>query len=329
MNSKVNSLKIEDILFFDVECVREHETLDPNSKEFDLFQQKTRNKDTDEFLTEDEVIELYKRKGALYFAHNKIVCITVAVVSQGKIHVKTFKGDQKSIIKKFYASINKDKKTIPAGYNVIAFDFPLIRTKALQEGINSLLPERFNDAGKKPWNFEEVNKNINVLDLMPLMKGTTYTNLTLDESCHLVGIESPKDKIDGSKVSDYYYDGKLDGIATYCEKDTVACVQLFQKMRSEEVITDVVIHKDDDTIEELPVLNDLFINKSFNSDIKEKLKEKILAKRVTKKEWSMLEKMITDLYIENKMFVADSKKVQDQKKEEVKEFIEEIKQIKK
>ena len=41
MNKKINSIPIEDILFWDLEVVREHENLEVGSEAFKLFRQKT------------------------------------------------------------------------------------------------------------------------------------------------------------------------------------------------------------------------------------------------------------------------------------------------
>ena len=70
MNTKLDSINIEDVLFWDLETVREHEFLDENSIAFKLFQQKNRNKETDELPSVEETKELYLRKGALNPTHS-------------------------------------------------------------------------------------------------------------------------------------------------------------------------------------------------------------------------------------------------------------------
>jgi len=53
----------------------------------------------------------------------------------------------------------------------------------------------------------------------------------------IVGIPSPKDDIDGSKVRDVYYNDKdIDRIVIYCEKDTVAVAQILLRLRQEELL---------------------------------------------------------------------------------------------
>ena len=242
MNQKLKQLDIEKILFWDLECVREHETLDPNSEEYSLFEQKTRDKEKDQMLSQQDVIKLYKQKGALYPTHNKIVCISMAFVHKGIINVRSIIGEQKFIVKEFCAVLNKNY--IPCGYNIVGFDFPILRQKIFKEGLINLLPERFNDSNKKEWAFVEYNREVNIVDLMLYLKGTYFHNQSLAEACYLAGIPSPKnDEITGAEVSEYYYKGKLDDIRKYCERDVVATVNLFLKMQGEDII-DNITYKD-------------------------------------------------------------------------------------
>ena len=48
MNISFKRLPIEKTLFFDIETVRLNNDLDVNSKEFELYRKKLRNRDTDE-----------------------------------------------------------------------------------------------------------------------------------------------------------------------------------------------------------------------------------------------------------------------------------------
>jgi hypothetical protein len=100
------------------------------------------------------------------------------------------------------------------------------------------LPDLLDIAGKKPW-------EISHLDTMELWKFgdyKAYTSLSL--LCHVFKIPTPKDDISGADVARVYYeDQDLDRIAKYCEKDVVALIQLFLKMRGEALIADSEIQK--------------------------------------------------------------------------------------
>jgi predicted PolB exonuclease-like 3'-5' exonuclease len=57
-----------------------------------------------------------------------------------------------------------------------------------------------------------------------------YTSLRLLAA--IFDFPSPKDDMDGSDVASVYWEDRdLDRIATYCEKDVLATVQLYLKMK--------------------------------------------------------------------------------------------------
>ena len=175
----------------------------------------------------------------------------MAFVKNNVINVKSLYGEQAEIITEFSKVLKKGY--IPCGWNIVKFDLPILRVKAWQEGIVDFAPEAFNDAGKKEWAVTEVKYKTNVIDLMLFYQGSHYSSSTLGEACYVLGVDTPKDDIDGSKVSDVYYTEGVDRIKTYCEKDVVACVQLFQKMRGEEIITEIA-YKNGDSKKEKSVL---------------------------------------------------------------------------
>jgi 3'-5' exonuclease len=275
MNQRLKQVDVEKVLFWDLECVRETDNLEPDSEAYNLFEYKNRNKETDEVLPQQEVLELYKRKAALSPTHSKIVCISMGYVRSGKITVRSITGPQKFIIKEFCAILAKN--FIPCGYNIIGFDFPVFRQKAFKEGMSNMIPERFNDSNKKEWAFTEYNKETNVVDLMLYLKGTYFYNQSLSEACYLAGIPSPKNGgIDGSQVSDFFYAGKLNEIREYCERDVVSTVQLFLKMQGEEMIDNVEFGEPLTSIEDnISTENPLFDNIKLNGKISTKDEAKI------------------------------------------------------
>ena len=64
MNISFKRLPIEKTLFFDIETVRLNNDLDVNSKEFELYRKKLRNRDTDELPSVEDTLDDYKRKAA-------------------------------------------------------------------------------------------------------------------------------------------------------------------------------------------------------------------------------------------------------------------------
>ena len=59
---------------------------------------------------------------------------------------------------------------------------------------------------------------------------------------YVLGIPSPKEDIDGSKVrSVYYEEGDLERIARYCERDVITVAQVFLRLRNEKLLKEVQI----------------------------------------------------------------------------------------
>jgi len=55
--------------------------------------------------------------------------------------------------------------------------------------------------------------------------------------CHIFNIPTPKDDISGADVARVYYEEKdLERIKVYCEKDVVALIQLFLRMRGDSLV---------------------------------------------------------------------------------------------
>ena len=239
MNSKFRKINPEGLLFFDIETVRKQDVLDVDSTEFGLFQYKNRDKATGALMPAEEVRALYEKSAALFPPHNKIVCISVGYIRDKKLHVKAITGEQKAIIEEFYNMLD-NKKFIPCGANIIAFDMPVVRMKAFEEGLNIILDDKFSDVGQKPWTMED-----NFVDIMALFKGTYYNALSLNELAYMSGVPSSKDDIDGSQVSDVFYreEGGIDRIATYCNKDVICTAKIFLAMQGKANFIEEVVDK--------------------------------------------------------------------------------------
>ena len=285
MNNKIRKQNIEKLLFFDIETIRRNKELDINSKEYDLYSWKLRDKETSKLPPSNEVLKHYKLNGALDPVFNKIVCISVGFVSGKTLYVKSFTGEQKDIIEQFYILLN-NTGLIPSGFNVINFDSPTIRLKALESGVDlNLIGERYNDVGQKPWLLEDA-----FVDLMPLTKGTYYYNLSLDAMCFLAGINTPKDDISGADVSRVYWEEEngISRISEYCKKDVVAVAKLFCALQGNkdfiEEVVDRTENKEESFVEELPLLQRIFSTKEITEKEKTELKSLISKTKLTKKD---------------------------------------------
>lgn len=72
--------------------------------------------------------------------------------------------------------------------------------------------------GKKPW-------EMRVVDISDDWRGKFAWAYNFDEVCYQLGIDSPKDNMNGSEVHLAYYQGKLEQIKDYCESDVSASIK--------------------------------------------------------------------------------------------------------
>jgi len=221
------------ILFLDIETVPMVASYDELSPAFqELWEKKSAFLRTEE----QDASDVYARAG-IYAEFGKIVCISVGFIAgQEKnmsLRLKSFFGhDEKNLLDDFSVMLNNfssGKDAMLCAHNGKEFDYPYIARRMIINGLK--IPAILDNAGKKPW-------EINLLDTMELWKFGDYKNYTsLELLTHLMGISTPKDDIDGSKVADIYYvENNIERIVRYCEKDVIALTQVFLKFRNNKHI---------------------------------------------------------------------------------------------
>ncbi len=228
----LENYNINKILFLDIETVPAFENYDKQSDRFkELWDKKAKRLINND---EETAKSIYPRAG-IYSEFGKIVCISVAFFHNDQLRVKSFYGkEEKVILQDFKELLDKYFYTaehLLCGHNAKEFDFPFIARRMLVNKVQ--IPKILDIAGKKPW-------EINHLDTMQLWKFGDYKNYTsLNLLTALFDIPTPKDDIDGSEVwKVYWQDDDIERIKTYCEKDTITVVRLFQCYRGEEYIKD-------------------------------------------------------------------------------------------
>lgn len=230
----LDHIKIENILFLDIETVPQYPDLKEASEKFREFWDKKSTYFRDENQTSEDV---YQRAG-IYSEFGKIICISAGffVVKNGekKLRLKSFFGDdEKKILEEFSAMLQKfnasNSDLLLCAHNGKEFDFPYISRRMLINGLK--LPKILDIAGKKPW-------EVNFLDTMELWKFGDYKNYTsLNLLTHIFNIPTPKDDIDGSMVAEVYWKEKnINRIVTYCEKDVLAVAQLILRYKGEDIL---------------------------------------------------------------------------------------------
>jgi predicted PolB exonuclease-like 3'-5' exonuclease len=78
-----------------------------------------------------------------------------------------------------------------------------------------------------PFNAKSWSESI--ADTMTMFAGFG-NRISLVKLCRVLGIDSPKDGIDGSKVYDYLRDGKIDEVAEYCKRDIKATREAYHRL---------------------------------------------------------------------------------------------------
>ena len=223
------------ILFLDIETVpqyADYNLLPHDWKE--LWDLKAsyiiRNKETETTET------VYPRAG-IYAEFGKIVCLGCGITSgngaERKLSIKCFSGDdEKLVLFSFCEMLNRwssDGTKYLCAHNGKEFDFPYLCRRLIVHQMP--IPPILQLSGKKPW---EVN-HLDTLDLWKFGDFKSYTSLNL--LAHTLGIPTPKDDIDGSKVWEVYWKEKnLQRIVNYCQKDVVTVAQIFLKLVGEPTI---------------------------------------------------------------------------------------------
>jgi uncharacterized protein YprB with RNaseH-like and TPR domain len=226
---------VASILFLDIETVPQYSSYNEQPEDWKTLwglkaQYLIRNK-------EEETVETIYPRAGIYAEFGKIICISCGFIqgtgADKKIILKSFAGDEeKKLLYEFSDMLKKwsaDGSKFLCAHNGKEFDFPYLCRRMV---INQVaIPSILNMSGKKPW-------EVNHLDTMDLWKFGDFKNYTsLNLLAHSLGIQTPKDDIDGSMVWEVYWKEKnLPRIVTYCQKDVVTVAQIFLRMNGEPLI---------------------------------------------------------------------------------------------
>jgi predicted PolB exonuclease-like 3'-5' exonuclease len=76
---------------------------------------------------------------------------------------------------------------------------------------------------KKPW-------EMRIVDMADDWKQKFAYAFSFDEMCYELDVPSPKTKMDGSLVHEYYHAGRLEEIKEYCEMDVSSSIDAGLKL---------------------------------------------------------------------------------------------------
>ena len=234
----ISKFDIENGIIIDIETVPEFSSFDGCKKEkpalAESFKKRAKWYADNEYrsdLTEELLGKIYLEKAPLYSEYGKIVVITCGGFKDNEIATISFSSEdnEEEIINNFFTFINKkiskNPTTCIVGYNINSFDVPFIIKRAFVNNILQI-PTIFKIFDKKPWELSAKFK-----DIFLLWQLNTRNFVSLDAVASCLGIETHKDKMDGSMVGSTFHKEKdLQKIVDYCEMDVILTGRVMKRL---------------------------------------------------------------------------------------------------
>ena len=226
----MQNISVENLFFIDIETVSVCESYKLLTDEWkELWTEKIDKSLPDNTTAE----EYYPKRAGIMAEFAKVVCISFGYIKteNGKqqLRIKSFYSeDEKEILEKFIDTVCQ----LPAknnwcftGHNIKEFDIPFLCRRILVNNIS--IPDCFNFQAMKPW-------DVPVLDTLHLWRFGDYKHYTsLKLLAATLGVPSPKDDIDGSKVGEVYWAEKdIQRIALYCQKDVATVANIILRFKN-------------------------------------------------------------------------------------------------
>jgi hypothetical protein len=237
--SLFEAFDVYNILFLDIETVPGAADFDELSEELqELWANKARTilRKQDMELEYEEIVETFQTRAGIFAEFGKIVCISVGFLTKQPgsdeplLRLKSYTSHTEAALLDDFSEVlnkhfNNPDRFALCGHNIREFDIPYICRRMM---VNQLpFPRLLDIGGKKPW---ETKHLLDTMEMWRFGDSKNYTSLRLLAA--VFDFPSPKDDMDGSEVAGVYWEDRdLERIATYCEKDVLATVQLYMKMR--------------------------------------------------------------------------------------------------
>ena len=190
------------IFFFDIETVPTEQSLrDSGVLEAQLL------------LEETEII----KKLSLSAATARILCLAYAIEPESNSPVEVLQGEEPEIIRNFWRLASDCHLFV--GHNILDFDLRFIYQRSV---IHQIKPSREIPFARF--------RNNPVYDTMHEWSKWGREHASLDLLARALGIPSPKESLDGSKVYPYYCAGKLEDICEYCKRDVETVRQVYRRL---------------------------------------------------------------------------------------------------
>lgn len=215
-----------ELFHFDIETAGQYKSydsfLDEDERGAKLFSAKYEKMNWSEKYS--DINEAYLENAGIISTYGRIVCISFGYESNGEKHIRSFYGDdERDIVESFNNLLKKieTKGFNLCGFRINHFDIPWVLHKLHKYGIEPASMIYLYD--KKPW-------DVRVTDMSDDWKQKFAWAFSFDEMCYELGVQSPKDIINGSDVHKYYWSGRVEDVKTYCEKDVNSSIDASKKL---------------------------------------------------------------------------------------------------
>ncbi len=215
-----------ELFHFDIETCGQYKDfdtfLDSDERGAKLFESKYIKMNWNEKYS--SINEAYIENAGIISTYGKICCISFGYESNGEKQIRSFYGDdERDIVESFNNLLKKieQKSFSLSGFRINHFDIPWVLHKLHKYGIEPASMIYLYD--KKPW-------ECRIVDMSDDWKQKFAWAFSFDEMCYELGVKSPKDAMNGSQVHKYYYQGRIEDIKTYCEKDVSSSIDASKKL---------------------------------------------------------------------------------------------------
>ena len=217
----------QDLFMFDIETCGQYKDYDSflenDKRGSDLFKSKYDKMRWSEKYS--SINEAYLDNAGIISTYGRIVCISFGYIdNSGQTRITSFYGeDEFEIVNSFNNLLQKiEKKSFNlSGFRINHFDIPWILHKCHKYGIKPANIIFVYD--KKPW-------DMRITDMSDDWKQKFAWAFSFDEMCYELGVESPKQDMNGSEVHKSFWNGEIDKIKRYCESDVSASIEVSLKL---------------------------------------------------------------------------------------------------
>jgi predicted PolB exonuclease-like 3'-5' exonuclease len=190
------------IFYFDIETVPTEKALEENG----LLDAQIK-------LDEPELI----KKLSLSALSAKIICLCYTIEPSLSGAVEVLQGEETDIIKNFWKIVPDCNLFV--GHNILDFDMRFIYQRSV---IHQIKPSRDIPFTRF--------RNAPIYDTMQEWSKWGREHASLDSLSKALGIPSPKETLDGSKVYPFYRAGKLPEIVEYCKRDVESVRAVYKRL---------------------------------------------------------------------------------------------------